>query len=201
MGRVIVRAALAGAALAAAPALAHPAGEVEIVAFGEFGAHRDTPGTPAGTDRATGRDGALDGAGQTRDEGGSKRDKAGTERDGAGTDFDAEARALIRRTACIEARLGLRFGIAARRRNPGAGLPVRVEIRHPPFRGPDGRTQRVESWAATLTRAGMYSGWSFEAPYELAPGPWRFVILRRGRVAAERTFTVVAPGAACPGEP
>ncbi|HEU4519627.1 MAG TPA: DUF3859 domain-containing protein [Microvirga sp.] len=192
-GHDIVRAALSGVVLAAAPAPARP-GEVEIVAFGEFGARRDTPGTPAGTDGGTepgtGRDGA-----------GTERDKAGTERDGAGTDFEAEARALIRRTACIEARLGLRFGIAARRRSPGGGLPVRVEIRHPPFRGPDGRTQRVESWAATLTRAGLYSGWSFEAPYELAPGPWRFVILRRGRVAAERTFTVVAPGAACPGEP
>ena len=185
-GHDIVRAALSGVVLAAAPALARP-GEVEIVAFGEFGARRDTPGTPAGTDGGT--------------EPGTGRDGAGTERDGAGTDFEAEARALIRRTACIEARLGLRFGIAARRRSPGGGPPVRVEIRHPPFRGPDGRTQRVESWAATLTRAGMYSGWSFEAPYELAPGPWRFVILRRGRVAAERTFTVMAPGAACPGEP
>ena len=189
-GHDIVRAALsgavlAGAVLAAAPAPARP-GEVEIVAFGEFGARRDTPGTPAGTDGGT--------------EPGTGRDGAGTERDGAGTDFEAEARALIRRTACIEARLGLRFGIAARRRSPGGGLPVRVEIRHPPFRGPDGRTQRVESWAATLTRAGLYSGWSFEAPYELAPGPWRFVILRRGRVAAERTFTVVAPGAACPAD-
>jgi hypothetical protein len=204
-GHDIVRAALsgavlAGAVLAAAPALARP-GEVEIVAFGEFGARRDTPGTPAGTDGGTEPGTGRDGAGTERDEAGTKRDKAGTERDGAGTDFEAEARALIRRTACIEARLGLRFGIAARRRSPGGGLPVRVEIRHPPFRGPDGRTQRVESWAATLTRAGMYSGWSFEAPYELAPGPWRFVILRRGRVAAERTFTVVAPGAACPGEP
>ncbi len=188
-----MRAALSGVVLAAAPAPARP-GEVEIVAFGGFGARRDTPRTPAGTDGGTepgtGRDGA-----------GTERDGAGTEREGAGTDFEAEARALIRRTACIEARLGLRFGIAARRRSPCGGLPVRIEIRHPPFRGPDGRTQRVESWAATLTRAGLYSGWSFEAPYELAPGPWRFVILRGGRVAAARTFTVVPQGTACPGEP
>jgi uncharacterized protein DUF3859 len=191
-GHDIVRAALAGAVLAAAPALARP-GEVEIVAFGEFGARRDTPGTPAGTDGATE-------PGTGRDEPRTERDEAGTERDGAGTDFEAEARALIRRTACIEARLGLRFGIAARRRNPGAGLPVRVEIRHPPIRGPDGRMGRIESWAATLTRAGMYSGWRFEQPHELAPGPWRFAILRGGRVAAAQTFTVVPQGAACPGE-
>ena len=47
-----MRAALSGVVLAAAPALARP-GEVEIVAFGEFGARRDTPGTPAGTDGGT----------------------------------------------------------------------------------------------------------------------------------------------------
>jgi hypothetical protein len=52
-GHDIVRAALSGVVLAAAPALARP-GEVEIVAFGEFGARRDTPGTPAGTDGGTG---------------------------------------------------------------------------------------------------------------------------------------------------
>jgi Domain of unknown function (DUF3859) len=203
-GRGGARAALAAGFLGALlPAAAAPAGpaEVEIVASGEFGPPRDGSGTAAGTEGGTGRDGARNDTGQGGNEAGTSRDSAGTDRDGDGADFETAARALIRPTGCIEARIGMRFGIAALRRGPGGGLPVRVEIRHPPIRGPDGRTQRVERWAATLTRAGMYSGWRFEQPHELAPGRWRFAILRGGRVAAERTFTVVPQGAGCPPEP
>ena len=77
-GHDVVRAALSGAVLAAAPALARP-GEVEIVAFGEFGARRDTPGTPAGTDGATEPGTGRDEPGTDR---GTGRDAPGTERDG-----------------------------------------------------------------------------------------------------------------------
>lgn len=111
----------------------------------------------------------------------------------------AESR-LVRRTTCIPARPGVRFGIRTRLALPIGGREVRFEIEHPPFRLPDGRQPTREAWSSLLTGEPQYYGWRFDEPYELVQGRWTMTIVLDGHVAARQVFEVVGPEDRCAAE-
>jgi Domain of unknown function (DUF3859) len=103
---------------------------------------------------------------------------------------------LLARTDRIPAAVGVRFGIRFIARQPGGPsiIPLRVRVLHPPTRNPatDRATEREEWDAEANASLPRFTGWLFEAPWEVAPGPWTIQILDRERdaVLAEKTFTV-----------
>jgi Domain of unknown function (DUF3859) len=105
---------------------------------------------------------------------------------------------LLRRTTCIPARLGTRFGVTVRAVNANPTEAVRVEIRHPGF--PDTTTggRRIEAWNSLVGDSGTYLGWSFEEDYELVTGQWTIHIIQNGRFLARQDFEVVRPDESCP---
>jgi hypothetical protein len=118
-----------------------------------------------------------------------------------GSIYSVDSYQLLVRTTCIRAKLGTEFGITLRDLGANA-LPeqVRIELRHPPFRGPDGSTRTVEAWWMVLTASPLYTGWSFEQPYEVVTGRWTFDVIRDGQLLARQRFDVVGPNEGCPAE-
>jgi len=109
---------------------------------------------------------------------------------------------LIRRTTCIRARLGVEFGVTLRdvAADP-SGLvvqPVRVEIHHPSFTAEGGNGRMVEAWPMSLVGTPLYSGWTFEAPYEIVTGRWTIDVIRDGQLLARQGFDIVGPDEGCP---
>jgi Domain of unknown function (DUF3859) len=103
---------------------------------------------------------------------------------------------LLERTERIPAAVGMRFGVRFIARQPGGPsiIPLRVRVLHPPTRNPaTGRVTEREEWDAEANASlPRFTGWLFEAPWEVAPGPWTIQILDRERdlVLAEKTFIV-----------
>jgi hypothetical protein len=81
-----------------------------------------------------------------------------------GTVTEMPIRKLIRRTDCIVARRGTRFGILARHDDPSRTVMlVEISVTHPPITGPDGRSRSIDSWPMQLLKeTPLYTGWHFE---------------------------------------
>jgi hypothetical protein len=109
---------------------------------------------------------------------------------------------LVRRTTCVPARLGVEFGVTLRdTESDPTGLavrPVRIEIRHPPFTGEGGGGRTLEAWSMSLREKPLYSGWTFEVPYEVVAGHWTIEVFEDGRLLARQGFDVVGPDEGCP---
>lgn len=107
----------------------------------------------------------------------------------------SEGAKLLRRTNRVEARLCVRFGVWFQLAAPDAGRPIPVTARltHPLLVRPDGQSGTVELDASVLDGEPSLSGFSFDHPWEAAPGTWTFAILSGGKVLAEQSFEVVAP--------
>ena len=52
------------------------------------------------------------------------------------------------------------------------------------------KTARRGDAQAMVIRADSYSGYSFDDPWEIVPGTWRFEIRLGGRKMAEQSFNV-----------
>ena len=52
------------------------------------------------------------------------------------------------------------------------------------------KTARRGDAQAMVIRADSYSGYSFDDPWEIVPGTWRFEIWLGGRKMAEQSFNV-----------
>ena len=93
----------------------------------------------------------------------------------------------------IEAKLKTRFGIQVVAKGPDSIVPLVTRVTHPPIRNPkSGQTATVDQWDSPMN-AGLarYTGWSFDEPWELVPGRWRFEILDgENKVLAAKDFTV-----------
>ncbi|MEO0372247.1 MAG: DUF3859 domain-containing protein [Pseudomonadota bacterium] len=76
------------------------------------------------------------------------------------------------------ATLGIGFGVKAEITTRLEGTAT-ILVEHPPH-GPDGVT--VESWQSFFSADGTnFAGFSFDEPYEMTPGLWRFSATLDGR--------------------
>ncbi len=102
---------------------------------------------------------------------------------------------LLSQTREIVGQLGNSFGFQYRIHGIAVGEPVLLRTRHPLLKDPatgksmdyGEREQFVEPGAV------RYSGFSFDASYELAEGDWAFEIHYRGKLISKETFKVVIP--------
>lgn len=96
------------------------------------------------------------------------------------------------------------FGFSFRIANARADTvqPVTIQVTHPLWTLPDGRTGTQEQWPTTLQGGNWsYVGYSFTEAWSLEPGPWVFTIRQGARVLAEQRFQVdVTPGQVMPSE-
>ena len=99
---------------------------------------------------------------------------------------------IAERTLDIPACPGTRFGIRYRARENSAGriTEVTVRITHPEQVAPDGRRATTSHWTGRAGLRPSYTGWRFDAPFEMVPGSWTMSLLVGGQVVAEKTFTV-----------
>ena len=94
------------------------------------------------------------------------------------------------------------FGFRFRATNLGPAeiAPITVQVTHPRWTLPDGRSGTREIWSSALEgREWGYVGYSFTEPWSLEPGPWVFTLLQDGRVLTEQNFQLdVEPGQTMP---
>jgi hypothetical protein len=106
---------------------------------------------------------------------------------------------LLHRTDRIDGAVGTTFGLlfrAAGITDEFGGLaPIRIRVLHPPTTNPQtGNVTRTEEWDAPANLGIIrFTGWTFDAPWELVPGTWTIEILQDGEVMARKEFTVTAP--------
>ncbi len=106
---------------------------------------------------------------------------------------------LVRQSAPIDvpspmvpAELGLSFGIRAQLLPEGEGGTYTVVVTHPPM-GPNG--QEVEAWDALMAPGDpALNLFTFEKPYELVEGPWRFQLVKEDEVLLQQDFLVTPKG-------
>jgi hypothetical protein len=96
------------------------------------------------------------------------------------------------------------FGFSFRALNlPGdQTADITVQLTHPLWRLPDGRSGTEEVWTSTL-RGNIwgYVGYSFTEAWSLVPGQWRYTITQGGHVLTEQEFQVeVEPGQTWPDQ-
>lgn len=95
-------------------------------------------------------------------------------------------------TPMVPAELGLSFGVRARLSETSPGGMYTVIVTHPPM-GPNG--QQVETWEADLGPGDpTLNLFTFELPYELVEGPWRFQLQMSDEVLLQQDFVVTPKG-------
>lgn len=92
----------------------------------------------------------------------------------------------------VPAEIGLSFGIRAQLAEDAPGGTYTVIVTHPPM-GDNGQT--IETWEGTLAPGDpALNLFTFELPYELVEGDWRFQMALDGEIALQRDFTVLPKG-------
>jgi Domain of unknown function (DUF3859) len=123
----------------------------------------------------------------------SKRDRQGIKQN-ISTGFQRAAT-----TTTIPAQLGVRFGFEYKVVGAPAGEIVSLKkvtivppagLRSPVVAQP---VKRQEDMVTSKIGDPSYTGYRFDDPWELVPGPWRIELWDGDRKLAEQTFTVVAP--------
>jgi hypothetical protein len=98
--------------------------------------------------------------------------------------------------AAIGTRFGMLFRVEA---EPEADarpstriVPIHVRVTHPLTHNPaTGAEVTVDEWDAPANIGLVrYTGWVFEADWEIVPGTWTIEVLHRGKVLAKKDFTV-----------
>jgi hypothetical protein len=94
------------------------------------------------------------------------------------------------------------FGFSFRATNLPAGqtATVSVQLTHPLWTLPDGRTGTQEVWTNTLKGDGWsYIGYAFSEDWSLVPGSWEYTISQGDHVLTQQNFQLdVAPGQTLP---
>ncbi|EBA10096.1 DUF3859 domain-containing protein [Sagittula stellata] len=95
-------------------------------------------------------------------------------------------------TQIVPAELGISFGIGAWLDAESEPLLLEVVVSHPPM-GENG--QEVEIWSAPLDPGEpAVNLFTFEKPFEMVEGPWRFQLRKDDEVLLEQNFLVTPPG-------
>ena len=96
------------------------------------------------------------------------------------------------------------FGLEFRAANlpPGDVAPVTIQLQHPLWTLPDGRTSTSETNVGGVDAGHWsYTGYTLEEPWALVAGRWTFTISQGPRVLAEASFDVtVEPGQNAPND-
>lgn len=92
----------------------------------------------------------------------------------------------------IHASLGTSFGVRVKINGKPADAPVTCTFRwaHPKMTDPGtGKVSETDEWEATATIGlAQYTGFTFDADWELVPGKWTLQLIYDGKVLAEKTF-------------
>lgn len=106
---------------------------------------------------------------------------------------------LLHRTGHIDGVVGSTFGLLFRAEgtsNDDSDLaPIHIRVLHPPTTHPQtGKVASTDEWDAPANLGIVrFTGWTFDAPWEIVPGTWTIEILQDGVVMARKEFTVAAP--------
>jgi hypothetical protein len=106
---------------------------------------------------------------------------------------------VVERTDRIEAAVGATFGLLFRAEGTSDDdsdlAPIHIRVLHPPTTNPQtGKVTTSDEWDAPANLGIIrFTGWSFDAPWEIVPGTWTIEILQDGEVMARKEFTVAAP--------
>ncbi len=103
---------------------------------------------------------------------------------------------LVRETATVPARVGLRFGFRYRVVGKGRGTVTLTKINHlpaPGLRNPDTGNVTMTERSTIQVSIGetRYTGYSFDHDWELVPGTWTFELWLGDRKLTSRSFAVV----------
>ena len=101
----------------------------------------------------------------------------------------------------IGAHYCLSFGFEFRAPNlpPPVSMNVEMQLDHPLWTRPGGRTSTQEHFSDTLSSAWGYHGYALEESWTMVPGVWQFTVKSGNTVLATQRFNVtVAPGLVFP---
>jgi hypothetical protein len=111
---------------------------------------------------------------------------------------------LIRPGHRIEGIYCHQFGFSFRATNLPADqiVPVTVQVTHPRWTLPDGRSGTQETWTSALKgREWGYVGYAFTEAWSLVPGTWSYTVSQGERVLTQQNFQLdVAPGQTMPSQ-
>lgn len=102
---------------------------------------------------------------------------------------------LTKETREVMGQLGTSFGFRYRIHGVPPGATVTIRTRHPRLTNPDtGKSMNYGEREQSVTSGEeRYTGFSFDATYEIAEGEWSFQIIHEGRVITEQKFKVIVP--------
>jgi hypothetical protein len=102
---------------------------------------------------------------------------------------------LTEKTREVMGQLGTSFGFRYRIEGVPNGATVTIRTRHPRLTNPEtGKSMTFGEREQTVSAGGeRYTGYSFDASYEIAEGEWAFQIIYEGRVIGEQKFKVIVP--------
>ena len=102
---------------------------------------------------------------------------------------------LLEATREVMGQLGTSFGFRYRIHGVPNGANVTIRTRHPRLTNPEtGKSMTYGEREQPVTDGGeRYTGYSFDASYEIAEGEWTFQIIYEGRLIGEQKFKVVVP--------
>ena len=100
----------------------------------------------------------------------------------------------------IEAALCRHFGATIQVSAPNGAVPQRlqVRVRHGPMTREDGAMLEEDEFPTVVNDGETYSGFTFDAAYEMVPGEWVIGFYFKGVLLAAKTFVVTMPA---PGHP
>lgn len=101
---------------------------------------------------------------------------------------------LLERTDVIAGQLGNDFGMELRFHGfPPGDAALTIRTLHPPITNPEtGQTSTSSEYDWTVaTDRSFHLSFYFGRRWLIAEGPWTMQVLYRGRIIAEKTFTVV----------
>lgn len=102
---------------------------------------------------------------------------------------------LTEKTREVMGQLGTSFGFRYRIHGVPTGATVTIRTLHPRLTNPEtGKSMTFGEREQSVAEGGeRYTGYSFDASYEIAEGEWTFQILYEGRVIGEQKFKVIVP--------
>lgn len=102
---------------------------------------------------------------------------------------------LTAKTREVMGQLGTSFGFRYRILGVPNGANVVIRTRHPRLTNPEtGRSMNYGEREQSVSPGGdRYTGYSFDATYEIAEGEWSFQIIYEGRMIGEQKFKVIVP--------
>jgi len=102
---------------------------------------------------------------------------------------------LTEKTREVMGQLGTSFGFRYRIQGVPNGANVVIRTKHPRLTNPEtGKSMNYgEREQPASPGSERYTGYSFDATYEIAEGEWSFQIIHEGRVIGEQKFKVVVP--------